>query len=88
MIGLYCLDDCVLSHENLVPKFSDSQVQGGVFTTVLNSKANRTNRIESSTDLANWSTNAYLFSRSGTLRYTNSLTPSYRFFRARLLPGQ
>jgi hypothetical protein len=84
---VYAVDDCILSHENIVPQFSGSSLlSNGTFGTTLKSKANRTNTLESSSNLSTWSTNAFIFSRSGTAQYTNTAASGARFFRARLLP--
>ena len=73
--------------ENIVPRFTGSSVSSnGLFVTTLKSKANRTNTLESSSNLGTWSTNAFIYSRSGTAQYTNAAAPAARFFRARLLP--
>jgi hypothetical protein len=84
---VYAVDDCALTHENILPRFSGSTVSSnGLFITTLKSKANRTNVLESSSNLVTWSTNAFLYSRSGTVQYTNGTAAPMRFFRARLLP--
>jgi hypothetical protein len=84
---VYAVDACALTHENIVPRFSESSFSSnGLFVTTLKSKANRTNTLESSSNLATWSTNAFIYSRSGTEHYTNSPAAGARFFRARLLP--
>jgi hypothetical protein len=86
---VYGVDDCLLSHENITPRFEDVRfLTNGAFVTTLQSKANRTNVIESSVDLKSWSTSALLVSRSGKISYTNVQTLPERFYRARLLPGK
>ena len=84
---MYAVDDCVLSHETIVPRFSESSVSSnGIFITTLKSKANRTNTLESSSNLSAWSTNAFIFSRSGSAHTQTAAVGAARFFRARLLP--
>ncbi|HUR47234.1 MAG TPA: hypothetical protein VMZ27_15240 [Candidatus Saccharimonadales bacterium] len=84
---VYAADDCSLTHESIVPRFTGASVtSNGLFMASLQSKANRTNLIEGSSNLVTWSANAFLYSHRGTMRYTNSAPGSAQFFRARLLP--
>jgi hypothetical protein len=84
---VYAADDCSLTHENIVPRFTGTSVtSNGLFVASLQSKANRTNLIEASSNLVTWSANTFLYSHSGTMRYTNIALGSAQFFRARLLP--
>jgi hypothetical protein len=60
----------------------------GDLQLTLLSKANRTNILEASTRLTNWTAIVNLWNPTGMLRVTNtsSAALSNRFFRARLAP--
>jgi GH35 family endo-1,4-beta-xylanase len=63
-------------------------VSGGKFSFLLTGDAGRTNQIQISGTLTNWTVVSNLYNPSGTVGFTNpsSLTSTQQFFRAKLLP--
>jgi hypothetical protein len=80
---LYGIDDCALSHENVPTRFGSANVSNGVFEATITSKANRTNTVDVSTNLANWATVTNFFNASGSWQFRDSpTTGSAKFYRA------
>jgi hypothetical protein len=87
----YAVDDCALTHEEIPTRFDSTSLSGNrIFQSTLFSRANRTNRVESTSTLENsntWTTVTNMLNRSGTIPFTYpapSNSPP-RFFRARTL---
>jgi len=85
---LYTVDDCILSQENVPTRLSQTSLTpNGSFQTVVTSKANRTNAIDASTNLSNWSSLTNVLNKTGTLPFSDPAATNYsqRFYRARLV---
>jgi hypothetical protein len=87
---LYAADDCVLSHEEIPTRMDRVTLSAGnIFESVVTSRANRSNIVESSlTATNNWSPVTNFLNRAGSapFRYTIRTNEDARFFRARTLP--
>jgi len=86
---LYGVDDAVLSHEQIPTRFTSPAIRSdGVFQAILHSRANRTNVVEASTNLAQWFFVTNLLNASGVTPFQDTLsaTAFQRFYRARTLP--
>jgi hypothetical protein len=86
---LYAVDDCVLTHEEILTRLREPWVRDdGVFQASVLSRANRTNVIEISTNLAHWTSWTTLLNRTGITNFSGgSVThAAARYFRARTLP--
>jgi hypothetical protein len=83
---LYALDDCALTEAEIPLQFGSPRLSlDGRFETVLTGKANRTNLLELTSDLANWEPLTNVFNPTGTLPVVDEVTtgPRQRFYRAR-----
>jgi hypothetical protein len=83
---LYGVDDCVLTHEEVPLRFGASRVvPNNRFELTLYGKANRTNELEASTTLTNWSFLGLMINRGGVAQARVPIPSSStnRFFRAR-----
>jgi hypothetical protein len=83
---LYGVDDCVLTHEEVPLRFGSSRVAANNrFESTLYGKANHTNQIEFSTNLANWSPLGIVVTRGGIapISIPGLTNHQKRFFRAR-----
>jgi len=83
----YAVDNCVLTTENIPTRFASPTLSSnGTFRTTLLSRANRTNIIEASTNLTNWTTVTNFLNKTGVALFTDPSTTntSRRFFRARV----
>lgn len=83
---LYGVDDCVLSHEEVPLRFGPSRAApNNRFETSLHGKANRTNQIEVSTNLVNWSPLGIVVNRGGIAPVSIPSVTNFqnRVFRAR-----
>jgi hypothetical protein len=83
---LYGVDDCVLTHEEVPLRFGPSRTTpNNRFETTLHGKANRTNQIEVSTNLVNWSPLGIVVNRGGIAPVSIPAVTNFqnRFFRAR-----
>jgi len=83
----YAVDNCVLTTENIPTRFASPTLSSnGTFQTTLLSRANRTNIIEASTNLTNWTTVTNFLNKTGVALFTDPSTTntSRRFFRARV----
>jgi hypothetical protein len=85
---LYAVDDCVLSQENIPLRLSQTTLDpNGYLNTIVASRANRTNAIEVSGDLQNWTLLTNVLNKTGTFQFSDPATNSEnRFYRARLAP--
>ena len=85
---LYGVDDCVLSREEIPTRFRETRVTGdGLLQTTITSKANRTNRIEASTNLVNWFLVTNVLNKTGVLPLADTSSTNHQtlFYRARVL---
>jgi hypothetical protein len=79
----------VLTHEAIATRLSGSALgNDGGFQTMVTSKANRTNAIDVSTNLAIWTGLTNLANRTGNAQFSDPTATNYdrRYYRARLLP--
>lgn len=86
---LFGVDDVVLSHEAIPTRFETPTIlSNGVFQATLSSRANRTNVIEASTNLAQWLPVTNLLNAAGITPFQDagSTAAVQRFYRARTLP--
>jgi hypothetical protein len=85
----YALDDCVLSTEDIPARFNPGVgLSNGMFRAEVTSRANRTNFIEASTNLFNWTLLTNVLNLTGRFSYADA-TPTnlpQRFYRVRLQP--
>jgi hypothetical protein len=83
---LYGVDDCVLTHEEVPLRFGPSlALTNNRFQMTLYGKANRTNNLEVSTTLTNWSFLGFMINRGGVAQASIPGMTNFpkRFFRAR-----
>lgn len=83
---LYGIDDCVLTHEEVPLRFGPTRaLPNNRFETTLYGKANRTNQLEFTTDLSNWSLLGLNINRGGVghISIFGTTNLPKRFFRAR-----
>jgi hypothetical protein len=84
---LYSVDDCALTHEEIPTRLRDPTVSSnGFFRATVLSRANRSNIVEASTTLTNWSAITGFQNTTGSRAFTNSVSGTRRFYRARVAP--
>jgi hypothetical protein len=84
---LYSVDECALTHEEVPTRLLDPTVSSnGLFRATVASRANRSNIVEGSTTLTNWSAITGFHNSTGTGAFTNSAGGPRRFYRARVSP--
>jgi len=85
---LYGVDDCVLSQENIPTRLTQVSLGAdGSLQAIVSSRANRTNEIDSSGNLRNWSPLTNILNRTGLVPFTDSAATNFtqRYYRARLV---
>lgn len=85
----YAVDDCALTHEDIPVRLGGNLMwSNGAVRIELASKANRTNQIEASTNLVDWSTLTNVLNLTGAAQFSDISATNFprRFYRARLVP--
>jgi hypothetical protein len=84
---LYSVDDRVLSHEEIPTRLLNPMVSSnGLLVATVSSRANRSNIVEASTTLTNWSGITGFHNTTGSRAFTNPATGLERLYRARVVP--
>jgi hypothetical protein len=82
---LYSVDDCALTREEIPTRLVEPSVSSNaLFRATVLSRANRSNIVEASTTLTNWSAIAGFHNSTGSRTFTNPASGPRRFYRARL----
>jgi hypothetical protein len=83
----FAVDNCLLTTEPIPTRFISPTISSnGTFQTTIRSRANRTNIIEASTTLTNWTTVTNFVNKTGAALFTepSATNSAQRFFRARV----
>jgi hypothetical protein len=84
---LYSIDDCALTDEDIPTRLLNPTVSAdSLFRATVSSRANRSNIVEASTTLTNWSPVTGFQNTTGSRVFTNSAGGTRRFYRARVGP--
>ena len=84
---VYVVDGCALTQEEIPIRLVNPLVSSnGVFQASVSGRANRSNIVEATANLTNWTVLTNIHNASGATPFTVPATGLRRFYRARLVP--
>jgi hypothetical protein len=80
---LYAVDGCELTQQEIPTRLINPIVSSNIFRATVAGRANRSNIVEGSTTLTNWTVLTNFYNAAGATPFTDSAVAPRRFYRAR-----